>query len=372
MRRAVTAAGRHLARVEELISRALLALLVLLVFVPAVTRTFNRPIIWSIEIAQLLFAWLAFLGANQAMRAGAHIGVDVLTRHLPPRLRKAVALFNLGLIAAFLAALLWYGIELTFVSVDRRFMTTNLSFAFATVAAPLGAALLLLTTTGRIAAVLRGGPDAGEGNGEGRDEGGDEGRDEEGTPGANPPHPEMTMRPLGEARPGVGARPEPGTDRHDPHALGHARLRDHRGAGAAGTWPRSSPGCPRTRCWCCSSSSASSWSRGCSSRAPSWCCCSPRLLVPIVRQLGIDDVHFGVLMVILVGLGSMTPPVGVIMYTVCGLLNVKTDQYVRESLPFILAILVLITILALLPDLVLFLSAPRLWILSGGILSGGD
>ena len=79
------------------------------------------------------------------------------------------------------------------------------------------------------------------------------------------------------------------------------------------------------------------------------------ILVPIVRQLGIDDVHFGVLMVILVGLGSMTPPVGVIMYTVCGLLNVKTDEYVRESLPFILAILVLLTVLALFPDIVLFL-----------------
>lgn len=63
---------------------------------PAVTRTFNRPIIWSIEIAQLLFAWLAFLGANQAMRAGAHIGVDLLTRNLPPPIRRAVALFNLA------------------------------------------------------------------------------------------------------------------------------------------------------------------------------------------------------------------------------------------------------------------------------------
>ena len=175
MRRAAAAAGRYLTRVEELIARALLALLVLLVFVPAVTRTFNRPIIWSIEIAQLLFAWLAFLGANQAMRAGAHIGVDVLTRHLPPRVRKAVALFNLGLIAAFLAALLWYGIELTFVSVDRRFMTTNLSFAFATVAAPLGAALLLLTTVGRIAAMLRRGAldDEGDGEAHGDGHGGD-------------------------------------------------------------------------------------------------------------------------------------------------------------------------------------------------------
>ena len=173
MRRAVAAAGRYLARVEEFISRSLLALLVLLVFVPAVTRTFNRPIIWSIEIAQLLFAWLAFLGANQAMRAGAHIGVDLLTRNLPPRIRQAVALFNLGLIAAFLAALLWYGVELTFVSVDRRFMTTNLSFAFATVAAPLGAALLLLTTVGRIAAVLRRGPDGDRSGGDGGGGGGE-------------------------------------------------------------------------------------------------------------------------------------------------------------------------------------------------------
>ena len=161
MRDALAAAGRYLTRFEELVSKTLLAFLVLLVFVPAVTRSFNRPIIWSIEIAQLLFAWLAFLGANQAMRAGAHIGVDVLTRHLPPRLHQAVAVFNLGLIAAFLAALLWYGIELTFVSVDRRFMTTYLSFAFATVAAPLGAGLLLLTTAGKVAEILRTGPRTG-------------------------------------------------------------------------------------------------------------------------------------------------------------------------------------------------------------------
>ena len=176
MRRAAAAAGRCFIRVEEILARTLLALLVLLVFVPAVTRTFNRPIIWSIEIAQLLFAWLAFLGANQAMRAGAHIGVDVLTRHLPPPLRRAVALFNLGLIAAFLAALLWYGVELTFVSVDRRFMTTNLSFAFATVAAPLGAALLLASTVGRVAAALRGGADGDKGGEDGR--GGEEEREE--------------------------------------------------------------------------------------------------------------------------------------------------------------------------------------------------
>ena len=213
MRRAVAAASRHLTRVEELISRTLLALLVLLVFVPAVTRTFNRPIIWSIEIAQLLFAWLAFLGANQAMRAGAHIGVDVLTRNLPPQVRKAVSLFNLGLIAAFLAALLWYGVELTFVSVDRRFMTTNLSFAFATVAAPLGAALLLLTTVGRVVAVVRGSADDGEGEheeqGQGQRRGGH--TDGGGGPGSGAPGPDEDGGTAGTGAPrGSGASGEDG------------------------------------------------------------------------------------------------------------------------------------------------------------------
>ena len=244
MRRVAAAASRYLTRVEELVSRTLLALLVLLVFVPAVTRTFDRPIIWSIEIAQLLFAWLAFLGANQAMRAGAHIGVDVLTRNLPPPIRKAVALFNLGLIAAFLATLLWYGIELTFVSAARRFMTTNLSFAFATVAAPLGAALLLLSTLGRVAAVIRGGPGGGAGcddeDGEGRGEGHGAGVGVEGEAGAGVEG-EAGVGVEGEAGVGVGVghggSPDGGGGRRSEAPAPHG------GGGATG---RESPG-PRHR-----------------------------------------------------------------------------------------------------------------------------
>jgi TRAP-type C4-dicarboxylate transport system permease large subunit len=54
----------------------------------------------------------------------------------------------------------------------------------------------------------------------------------------------------------------------------------------------------------------------------------------------------------------MTPPVGVAMYTVCSLLDVKVEDYVRESIPFVAAILILVTVLLFFPDLVLFL--PRL------------
>ncbi len=79
------------------------------------------------------------------------------------------------------------------------------------------------------------------------------------------------------------------------------------------------------------------------------------IFLPIVRPLGVDPVHFGILMMTLVTLGSMTPPVGVAMYTVCSLLKCPVEEYVVESLPLIGAVLLLVVVLALWPGLVLFL-----------------
>jgi TRAP-type transport system large permease protein len=79
------------------------------------------------------------------------------------------------------------------------------------------------------------------------------------------------------------------------------------------------------------------------------------IFLPIVTPLGVDPVHFGILMMTIVTLGSMTPPVGVAMYTVCSLLDCPVEEYFVESLPFIFTILVLVAVLALWPGLVLFL-----------------
>ncbi len=79
------------------------------------------------------------------------------------------------------------------------------------------------------------------------------------------------------------------------------------------------------------------------------------IFLPIVRPLGVNDVHFGILMMTIVTLGSMTPPVGVCMYTVCSLLDCPVEEYIVESLPLIGAVLILVAVLALWPGLVLFL-----------------
>jgi len=79
------------------------------------------------------------------------------------------------------------------------------------------------------------------------------------------------------------------------------------------------------------------------------------ILVPIVIKAGIDPVHFGLVMMTSTTLGSMTPPVGVAMYTVCGLLNTPMDEYAREALPLILAVVALIFTMAFYPPIVMFL-----------------
>lgn len=79
------------------------------------------------------------------------------------------------------------------------------------------------------------------------------------------------------------------------------------------------------------------------------------IFVPIIKSVGVDPVHFGILMMTIVTLGSMTPPVGVAMYTVCSLLDTPIEEYIKESLPFLLAIIVLIAFLLFFPSVVLFL-----------------
>jgi TRAP-type C4-dicarboxylate transport system permease large subunit len=54
-------------------------------------------------------------------------------------------------------------------------------------------------------------------------------------------------------------------------------------------------------------------------------------------------------------LGSMTPPVGVAMFTVCGLLKTPLDEYTREAIPLILAVIALIFTMAFFPGIVMFL-----------------
>jgi TRAP-type C4-dicarboxylate transport system permease large subunit len=79
------------------------------------------------------------------------------------------------------------------------------------------------------------------------------------------------------------------------------------------------------------------------------------IFVPIITQVGMDPVHFGILMMSIVTLGGMTWPIGTAMFAVCSLMNVTIEEYTIESLPFLAAIVGLIAVLVFLPGVVLWL-----------------
>ena len=79
------------------------------------------------------------------------------------------------------------------------------------------------------------------------------------------------------------------------------------------------------------------------------------IFLPMVKSVGIDPVHFGVLMATIVTLGVMTPPIGSALYTVCGIINCPPEEYTKASLPFLFAVCLELAILVFLPQIVLFI-----------------
>jgi tripartite ATP-independent transporter DctM subunit len=82
------------------------------------------------------------------------------------------------------------------------------------------------------------------------------------------------------------------------------------------------------------------------------------LLLPAARALGVDLVHFGVVIVVNMMIGLLTPPYGVLLFVLSGLSGAPVKDIVRELLPFIAALVAVLVLLIFFPSLVLAL--PRL------------
>ena len=79
------------------------------------------------------------------------------------------------------------------------------------------------------------------------------------------------------------------------------------------------------------------------------------ILLPIITKAGIDPVHFGVVMIINLILGSLTPPVGLLVFITAGIARVPVGRVFWEVTPFLLVMLFVLVIVILVPSISLFL-----------------
>lgn len=144
-----------LRRVEFACACLLLCAVVVLVGLAAITRYGGSPIIWSIEIAQLMFLWLCVLAIDLGLQDERHFGIQLLQDNVSPRLRKAIEIVNILILIALLAFLLRYAWRNTAIMHTRLDGALQIPGSFYHASMVVGFALMIRTLLARLLATIR-------------------------------------------------------------------------------------------------------------------------------------------------------------------------------------------------------------------------
>jgi len=79
------------------------------------------------------------------------------------------------------------------------------------------------------------------------------------------------------------------------------------------------------------------------------------IVMPLVHKVGIDPIHFGLIVTFNLGIGQQTPPVASVLLTTCSVANVSISEVMRVNIYFIILALCVLIILTYLPEISLFL-----------------
>lgn len=79
------------------------------------------------------------------------------------------------------------------------------------------------------------------------------------------------------------------------------------------------------------------------------------ILFPISQSLGIDPVHLGAVMIVNLALGLITPPVGVNLFTGCGVAGIPLSDMIKKIWPFVIAVLIVLILITYIPGISMLL-----------------
>lgn len=79
------------------------------------------------------------------------------------------------------------------------------------------------------------------------------------------------------------------------------------------------------------------------------------ILVPVISKVGIDPVHFGIVMVFNLTIAGVTPPLGTLMFTTCSITGVPISNFIKASVPFYIVLFGMLLVLTFVPQLSLWL-----------------
>jgi TRAP-type C4-dicarboxylate transport system permease small subunit len=145
MRDLILAVDRRLTDLALHAACALLAVISVLGLWQVLTRfILSQPSSWTEEVMRRLLIWCVMLGVVVAFRRGALVSVDLMLRKSRGAWRSVVRAVIALCSLAFLAVLVWFGIDLAWRVRFQTFASIELSMGFAYAALPVGAALAMV------------------------------------------------------------------------------------------------------------------------------------------------------------------------------------------------------------------------------------
>jgi TRAP-type C4-dicarboxylate transport system permease small subunit len=141
---------KFLCKAEVIICGAGFVTLIALVFLSAILRMFRFSMAWNIDMAMLLLAWTAFLGADVAYRSGQLVGIDLITRNLPFKVQKIIEILLFLVILFALGVIIIFGLRLAKFEWIRQYQSMPIPYSLVTVSIVLAAASMVLSTVLKI------------------------------------------------------------------------------------------------------------------------------------------------------------------------------------------------------------------------------
>ena len=133
----------------------MLCMIAVLVFWSAVARTIGMPVNWAQDVSLLAFGWLTFIGSDIIIKSGGLIRIDMLSNRFPRAVQKTLMLVFDVLMLLFLLILIVYGFLLVSQSWNRTFNTLKMSYAWCTLAVPVGSLLMFFSMIGKMLGDIR-------------------------------------------------------------------------------------------------------------------------------------------------------------------------------------------------------------------------
>ena len=142
-------------KTEELLAGAMLCMIAVLVFWSAVARTIGMPVNWAQDVSLLAFGWLTFIGSDIIIKSGGLIRIDMLSNRVPKAVQKTLMLVFDVFMLLILLILIVYGFLLVSQSWNRTFNTLKMSYAWCTLAVPVGSLLMFFSMIGKMLGDIR-------------------------------------------------------------------------------------------------------------------------------------------------------------------------------------------------------------------------